>query len=81
MVKNTPANAEDVVRSQGWEEPLVNEMAITPVFLLGKFHGQRNLVGYSSWGPKRVGQNLVTKQEKQLISFIGETLWKSWAVL
>ena len=28
VVKNTPANAEDVVRSQGWEEPLVNEMAI-----------------------------------------------------
>ena len=23
----------------------------TPVFLPGKFHGQRNLVGYSPWGP------------------------------
>ena len=22
----------------------------TPVFLLGKFYGQRSLVGYSSWG-------------------------------
>ena len=24
----------------------------TPVFLPGKFHGQRNLVGYSAWGRK-----------------------------
>ena len=23
----------------------------TPVFLPGEFHGQRSLVGYSSWGP------------------------------
>ena len=26
-------------------------MAPTPVFLPGEFHGQRSLVGYSSWGP------------------------------
>ena len=33
----------------------------TPVFLPGKFLGQRSLVGYSLWGCKRVGHNLVTK--------------------
>ena len=27
----------------------------TPVFLPGKFHGQRNLVGYSPWGHKESG--------------------------
>ena len=27
-------------------------MEPTPVFLPGKFHGQRSLVGYSPWGPK-----------------------------
>ena len=27
----------------------------TPVFLPGKFHGQRSLVGYSPWGSQRVG--------------------------
>ena len=27
-------------------------MATTPVFLPGKSHGQRSLVGYSPWGPK-----------------------------
>ena len=26
--------------------------ATTPVFLPGKLHGQRSLVGYSPWGPK-----------------------------
>ena len=35
----------------------------TPVFLPGKFHGQRSLVGYSSWGLKRTGQNLETKKQ------------------
>ena len=34
----------------------------TLVFLLGKFHGQRSLVGYSPWG-HRVGQDWATKQE------------------
>ena len=30
----------------------------TPVFLPGKSHGQRSLVGYSPWGRKRVRQRL-----------------------
>ena len=34
----------------------------TPVFSPGKFHGQRSLAGYSPWGCKRVGYDLVTKQ-------------------
>ena len=33
-----------------------------PVFLPGKSHGQRSLVGYSPWGHKRAGHNLGTKQ-------------------
>ena len=32
------------------------------VFLPGISHGQRSLVGYSSWGHKRVGHDLATKQ-------------------
>ena len=27
-------------------------MAPNPIFLPGKFHGQRNLAGYSPWGLK-----------------------------
>ena len=37
----------------------------TPVSLHGKCHGQRSLVEYSPWGHKRVGYNLVTKQQQQ----------------
>jgi len=33
---------------------------------LGKSHGQRSLAGYSPWGHKRVGHDLVTKQQQQL---------------
>ena len=33
----------------------------TPVLLLGKFHEQKNLVGYSPWGRKRVKHNFATK--------------------
>ena len=33
------------ILSQGREDPLKKEMLATPVFLPGKPHGQRNLVG------------------------------------
>ena len=39
---------------------------LTPVFLLGKSHGQRNLEGYSPWGGKRIGHDLATKQQQQV---------------
>ena len=32
----------------------------TPVFLPGKFHGQRNLAGYSSWGCKELDATVHT---------------------
>ena len=40
---------EMLVRSLGWQGPLEWEMA-THSFLPGKFHGQRSLAVYSSWG-------------------------------
>ena len=36
----------------------------TPVFLFGKCHGQRMLVSYSPWGPKTIGQDLVTQWQQ-----------------
>ena len=42
----------------------------TPEFLPGKSHGQRNLLGYSPWGYKRVQHNLVTKQQQTIIFYI-----------
>ena len=42
----------------------------TPVFLSGKFHGQRSLVSYSPWGCKSVPHDLTIKQQKQQCSDI-----------
>ena len=41
---------ETWVQSLGWEDLLEKGWQPTPVFLPGKSHGQRNLVGYSPWG-------------------------------
>ena len=43
---------ETWVQSLCWEDPLEEEMAPTPVFLPGKSHGRRSLVGYSPLGCK-----------------------------
>ena len=51
-VKCLPAMQETRVQSLGWEDPLEKEWQPTPVFLPGKSHGQRSLVGYSPWGRK-----------------------------
>ena len=42
----------------------------TPVCLPGKSHGQRSLADYSSWGRKRVGHDLATKQTSNVLSFL-----------
>ena len=44
----------------------------TPVFLPGKSHGQRSLMGYSSGGHKTVRHNLATKQQ-QLVTLVNWT--------
>ena len=51
MEKNLPANAGDL-RFHPWvgKIPWRRQWQPTPVFLPGKFHGQRSLVGYSPWG-------------------------------
>ena len=38
----------------------------TPVFLPGKSHGQRSLVDYSPWDHRKVGQDLMTKQQQNI---------------
>ena len=32
--------------------PVIREWQPSPVFLPGEFHGQRSLVGFSTWGHK-----------------------------
>ena len=46
-VKNLPAMQKTLVQSQGREDPWRREWLLIPVFLLGEFHGQRSLAGYS----------------------------------
>ena len=45
------------------EDSLEKEMAATPVFLPGEFHGQRSLADYSPQGHKTVGHDSVTEQQ------------------
>ena len=52
MVKNLPAMQETQVQSLVKKIPWRREWLPTPVFLPGKSHGQRSLVGYSAWGHK-----------------------------
>ena len=54
MVKSLPTIWETWVRSLGQEDPLEKEMATTPVFVPGKSHEQRSLVGYSLWSHKEL---------------------------
>ena len=46
-----------------------------PVFLPGKSHGQRSLVGYSPWGCTRVGHDLAAKQCVCVYTYLIYTLY------
>ena len=77
MVKIPPASAGDkglipgLSRSSGGRK-----WQLTPVFLLGKSHGQRILTGYTQFmGLQRVGHDLVTKQQRDI--YVPKTLCKS----
>ena len=47
MVKNLPATQETWVQSLGGEDPFEKEMTTHFSTLLGEFHEQRSLVGYT----------------------------------
>ena len=58
VVKNPPASAGDLSPISGsGRSPGEGHGKPTPVFLPGKSHGQRSLVGYKSMRPQRVGQD------------------------
>ena len=56
--KNLPANAGDIKKYEfnPWVRkiPWRRKRQPTPVFLPGKYHGQRSLVGYRPWGRKEL---------------------------
>ena len=58
MVENLPDNAEDTrdagLFPKSGKIPQSRKWLPTPVFLPGKFHGQRSLEGYSPQGCKEL---------------------------
>ena len=60
MVKNLPTMQENSFDPWVGKIPWRREWLPTPVFLPGKFHGQRSLASYSPWESRRVGHNWVT---------------------
>ena len=54
------------VQSLGREDALEKEWLPMPVFLPGKSHGQRSLVGYSPWGHKEAGTTERLSNNKSL---------------
>ena len=53
------------MRAQSWVKKILwrRKRQPTPVFLPGKFQGQRSPVNWSPWGQKIVRHNLATKQQ------------------
>ena len=58
VVKNLSTNIGGYFDSLIGKIPWRREWQPNPVFLPGKSHGQRSLVGYSPWGFKRVRHGL-----------------------
>ena len=70
MVKNPPANAGQAGSLSGLGgSPGEGNGKPTSVFLPGKPHGQRSVVGYSPWDRKRVKYDLVTNQQQTTTIF------------
>ena len=65
MVKNLPAVQETQVRSLGWEDPLEESMATTPVFLPGESPWTEEPGGLPSMGLQRVRHNRETRHTTQ----------------
>ena len=68
MVKILPANAGDTDLIPVLKRSLEKEPAL--IFLPGKSHGQRSLLGYSPRGRKRIRHNLATKQVSLYNSYL-----------
>ena len=63
-VKCLPTMRETQVQSLGQEDLLEKEMATHSNIFACEICGQRSLEGYSPWGSKRFGHNVVIKQQQ-----------------
>ena len=74
MVKNLPAMQRPGFDPWVGKIPWRRKWQPIPIFLPGKSHGQRSLVGYSPWGHKRVGHDLTIKQQIPYLNTLPELL-------
>ena len=68
MVKNPPVVQETQVQALDQEDSLEEEMTTTPVFLPGKFHGQKSLAGYSPWGHKELDMTKHVHKSRSMLT-------------
>ena len=72
MIKNLPAMQETGFDPWVRRIPWRREMQPTPVFLPGKFHGQRSLADYS---PQRVRHNWMANTKHSCDTFSTKSSW------
>ena len=73
MIKNLPTNA--VQSMGGCENHLEKGMQPTSVFLPGKSHRQKSLVGYSPWGHK---ESNTTEHARSLSTSTQKVVQRCW---
>ena len=64
VVKSPSANVGSISGLRRY--PGGEKWQLTPVFLPGKSHRQRSLVGYSQWGCKRVRRDSAPEQQQTI---------------
>ena len=64
-VKNPPTVRETQDQSLRQEGTLEKKVAIHPLFLPGKSHGQWSLAGYSPWGCKESDKTANSQQQQK----------------
>ena len=68
MVENSPADARDAGSISVGKISWRRKWQLTQIFLPGKAHGQRSLVGYSPWGRK---ESETTEAAEQMVPGLG----------
>ena len=76
MVKNLPKCRRPGFNSGVEKSPWRREWLPFPVFLPEEFHGQRSLVGYSSWGCKQSDMTERLTLSLSLITHITNILYE-----
>ena len=72
---------ETRIPSLGQEDPLKREWQPTPVFFLGKFHGQGDLMGYRPGGHKELDMTEGLSMHAQVYVYVIFSIKKRYPVI